>query len=68
MKITKFEINMNIIMWSNLLGVSGLFSVKFGASIKKLEQIYQGMSTVAEPAPEFFGGKWGARTFLGGQR
>ena len=33
MKITKFEINMNIIMWSNLVCVSGFFPVNFGASI-----------------------------------
>ena len=35
MKITKFEIAMNI-MWSNLLCVSGFFPVNFGASVNKL--------------------------------
>ena len=43
-KITKFEINMNIIMWGNLLCVSGFFPVNLGASVNKLFQIYQGMS------------------------
>ena len=35
MKITKFEITMNIIMWSNLLSVLGFFPVNFGASVNK---------------------------------
>ena len=34
MKITTFEIKMNIIMWSNLLCVTGFFPVNFGASVK----------------------------------
>ena len=36
MKITKFKINMNIIMWRNLLFVSGFLPVNFGTSIQKL--------------------------------
>ena len=36
MKITQFEITMNIIMWSNLLCVSGFVPVNFGASVNKL--------------------------------
>ena len=36
MKITNFEITMNIIMGSNLLCVSGFFPVNFGASVHKL--------------------------------
>ena len=36
MKITQFEINVNVIMWSNLLCVSGFFHLNFGASIKNL--------------------------------
>ena len=36
MKITKFEITMNIIMWSNVLCVTGFFPVNFRDSVNKL--------------------------------
>ena len=36
MKITKYEINMSIIMWSNLVRVSGFVPVNFRAPINKL--------------------------------